>query len=176
MKSIQSDLILIHDTVFGAKESVTNGERELRVRNTPSYPLVADFSVSKLKQLERIEEENKYIIHRKAKNKQFWLDINEHCIIGPVRKVLEKRERKTIKPNAELNVEKAKAYPITELLPIKGNTAKCIWHNEATGSLHYYPKTNTVYCFGACGKSHDVIDVYMQLNNCDFKTAVKALQ
>ena len=42
--------------------------------------------------------------------------------------------------------------------------------------LKYYEKTNTCYCFGACGKAFDVIDIYMKLNNCDFKTTINQLK
>ncbi len=78
-------------------------------------------------------------------------------------------------PNAELNIEKAKQYPITDLLEFKHRTAKCIFHNDKRPSLYYYPESNTCYCF-SCAKYADSITVYMTLNNCDFKTAVKSLQ
>jgi len=71
--------------------------------------------------------------------------------------------------------EKVKVYPIDKLIDFKHKKACCIWHNEKTPSLTYYPKTNSVYCFG-CGKYGDVIDVYRQLNNCDFKTALNELK
>ncbi len=75
------------------------------------------------------------------------------------------------------NVQKAKLYPVTELLKFnRSKTALCPFHNEKTPSLHYYPKTNTVYCFGGCGKSYDAIDIYMKLNDISFKDAVKNLQ
>lgn len=73
-------------------------------------------------------------------------------------------------------VTNARGYLITELLEfdIKGK-AVCPFHNEKTGSLHYYKKTNTCYCFGGCGKAYDAIDIYRQLNNCSFTEAVKHL-
>lgn len=75
----------------------------------------------------------------------------------------------------DLNITKAKQYPIDNLIDFDGGGfARCIWHSEKTGSMKYYPKENIVYCFGGCGK-HDAIDIYQKLNNVDLLTAVKAL-
>jgi DNA primase len=84
-------------------------------------------------------------------------------------------EKKIIDPDIKDKVLRAKMKPIPELLDFVGNVAKCIFHNERTGSLHYYKSTNTVFCFG-CSKHADSIAVYRQLNNCTFKEAVEALQ
>lgn len=75
------------------------------------------------------------------------------------------------------DLQRAKSYPIHQLLKFdkQGNT-RCIFHNEKTASLHYYPETNTCYCFGSCGKSFDAIDIYMKLHNVTFKEAVKKLK
>lgn len=70
--------------------------------------------------------------------------------------------------------ERAKQYPIENLVKFTHKKACCIWHTERTPSLAYYPHTNTVYCFG-CGKHGDAIDVYRRLHDCSFKDAVKAL-
>jgi DNA primase len=71
---------------------------------------------------------------------------------------------------------RAKEYPIDELLDFKQGKTCCLWHNEKTPSLHYFKKSNSVYCFGMCGKARDSIDVYRQLHNCSFNEAVSALQ
>lgn len=71
----------------------------------------------------------------------------------------------------------AKKHPISNLIEFDyGNKTICLWHNEKTPSLHFYPKTNTLYCFGMCGRVYDVIDVYKKLNNCSFKEAVEKLK
>ena len=73
-------------------------------------------------------------------------------------------------------VLRAKLYPIDALLRFSHNKTQCIWHmDKEKDDLHFYTKTNTVYCF-CCGKSGDAIDVYRKLHNCSFKEAVKALQ
>lgn len=73
------------------------------------------------------------------------------------------------------DLENAKTYPIPQLLKFKTNAALCIFHAEKSPSLQYYPKTNTCYCFGGCGKAYDVIDIYRKLHNCSFKEAIRAL-
>ena len=70
----------------------------------------------------------------------------------------------------------AKNFPITSLLgePCNGNF-DCLWHSDSNPSLHYYPETNTVYCF-SCQTFGDSLDVYMKMNNVDFIEAVRNLQ
>lgn len=79
--------------------------------------------------------------------------------------------KKTIRGSG---LEKAKTYPIDTLIPFVRGKALCLWHDDKTPSLTYYPKTNTAYCFG-CGKCVDAIDIYRKLHNCSFLTAIKNL-
>ena len=45
-----------------------------------------------------------------------------------------------------------------------------------TGAVKYYPETNTICCFGACGKkSYDVFDIYMNKYGADYNTALQTL-
>lgn len=74
----------------------------------------------------------------------------------------------------DLQIAKAKSFPITELLSFKRGQTLCPFHDDHKPSLKYYQKDNHVYCF-ACSTSADSIDVYMKLNGCDFKAAVRAL-
>ncbi len=70
----------------------------------------------------------------------------------------------------------AKQHPIHEFIKFGQNQkASCIFHSEKTSSMHYYKEKNRIFCFG-CGKSADAVDVYMQLHNCSFLEAVRALQ
>lgn len=73
-------------------------------------------------------------------------------------------------------VSKAKQFPITDLLEFEHGKARCIWHNEKTASLTYYPESNKVYCFGGCGRAYDSIDVYQQKFGVTFKEAVDKMQ
>lgn len=72
-------------------------------------------------------------------------------------------------------VLRAKSYPMTELLAFTRRKMCCPWHQESTPSLQYYPKTNSAYCFGQCGRAYDVIDAYRQVHNVGFVEAVKEL-
>lgn len=73
-------------------------------------------------------------------------------------------------------VLRAKNFPIPELITLTNNKIKCLWHAEKDASLTYYPKNNSLYCFGGCGRAYDAIDVYRQKYGCSFKDAVKKLQ
>ena len=90
----------------------------------------------------------------------------------------EKHERASARPNpytGDDKVLRAKSYPMDRVVAFTRRKACCLWHNEKTGSLHYYPKTNTAYCFGGCGRSYDVIDAYMKVHGVTFLEAVRAL-
>lgn len=76
----------------------------------------------------------------------------------------------------DTTINRAKSYPITNLVQFdRTKNIKCLWHSERTASLHYYPKTNTAYCFGGCGRAYDAIDFYRAIHNCNFTTAVREL-
>lgn len=45
-----------------------------------------------------------------------------------------------------------------------------------TGAVKYYPETNTICCFGACGKkSYDIFDIYANKYGADYNTAFSLL-
>lgn len=73
-----------------------------------------------------------------------------------------------------LNLQRAKDYPIDQLVKVKHNKALCVWHNDTNPSMHYYRKTNKVYCF-SCNKGGDAIDVVMQMKGCELPEAVAFL-
>ena len=83
-------------------------------------------------------------------------------------------EKKAGSGVTEEQVYRAKQVPITELLQFKRGTTLCIFHDDKRPSLKYYPKDNHVFCF-SCQRSADSIDLYMTLNGCDFKEAVRRL-
>ena len=93
----------------------------------------------------------------------------------------------TFKPSGLINntkpdekTQKANRYPIENLytgsLKKSGHAlmGKCPFHNESIPSFAIYPETNTWNCFAGCGGG-DAIAFYMKLYQCDFKTALEAL-
>lgn len=71
-------------------------------------------------------------------------------------------------------ISRAKSVPIASLIKVgRDHKALCPFHSDTKPSLHVY-KDNHAYCF-VCTKSASVIDIYMALHSCDFRTAVKAL-
>lgn len=75
----------------------------------------------------------------------------------------------------EDTILKAKTYPLSNFIEFTRYKAVCPWHKEKTPSLHYYPKSNTAYCFGSCGRTYDAIDFYREAHHCGFKKAVEEL-
>ena len=75
-----------------------------------------------------------------------------------------------------IDKESVKDILITDYLEFdRSRKRKCIWHDDNNPSMHYFPRTNSVYCF-SCGKHGDIIDVVMQLHGCDFRQALKILK
>lgn len=131
----------------------------------------------------KMEKDWSNIIYCNAKKEDegfWWLMINK-TLNKLCRPELQQYVIKPIKAKKGVGVSdeeiaRAKQYPIDDIMDFKHNVACCIWHDDTNASLHYYPKTNTLFCFGACGKARDAIDAYMQVNSCDFISAVKSMQ
>ena len=87
------------------------------------------------------------------------------------------RRKKTIRTDKNFgsDMEKAKAFPIPQIIDFVKGKAMCPFHNERTASLHYYEETNTTYCFGGCGKSFDAVDIYQKKFDVTVKTAIKEM-
>lgn len=138
------------------------------------YPEAKNYLKYKLNVSKQIIENTQFLKYLNYKN-YFWLDIIEELYIKPNENIIKKisllfKNKKNI-----LNIEKAKLFPITELLEFKNNKTKCIFHNDTNPSFNYFPKNNTTYCF-SCSTFADSIKIYQTLNNCSFIEAVKALQ
>lgn len=69
-------------------------------------------------------------------------------------------------------IARARAFPITDLIESKRDTAICPFHNEKTPSL--YLKNNFYHCFG-CGANGDTIDLVMHTKSFTFRQAVEYL-
>lgn len=74
---------------------------------------------------------------------------------------------------SEIEIQRAREFPITELIENKRMWAVCPFHSDREPSL--YLKKNFYHCF-ACGVSGDTIKLTQHVYNVDFKTAVKMLQ
>lgn len=88
------------------------------------------------------------------------------------RMLLRKMERRNI---AVGDLDRARQYPIDEIIQFKHDFAKCLWHNEKTGSLHMIKDRNIAYCHGACGKAYDSIDAARKVWGLSFCEAVTKL-
>jgi len=110
---------------------------------------------------------------------RYWYpDILEH-IEKQIQVIDQKLKRPKHVNNTCLSPDRlirAKKYPIHEMLDFDNTGFRlCKWHNENSGSLKYYPDTNTVMCYGGCGKK-DAIDVAMKVYDITFKEALEKLQ
>jgi DNA primase len=117
------------------------------------------------------------VLEDRDKRKGILLPIRFHNAYVDAHRQKEERATNTTtdKYTGTDRVLRAKSYPLQNLIPFTRNKAVCPWHHEKTPSLAYYPKTNSAYCFGACGKPYDSIEAYRLLHNCSFKKAVDEL-
>lgn len=81
-----------------------------------------------------------------------------------------------------LDIEKAREYPIQELLdtPYKNAgsarlKALCSFHEEKTPSFVIYTNDNSAHCFGCNKHIGNAVDFLMERDNLEFKEAVKKL-
>lgn len=70
-------------------------------------------------------------------------------------------------------IERAKQYPLKDLLGTNKNITNCPFHDDRTASLNI--KNNFFHCHG-CGVSGDTIKFLMEKENLSFKEAVIKLQ
>jgi hypothetical protein len=130
---------------------------------------------SELKERRRYLEElsNQKISYKVYKSTEVFLELG----IEELQEKIKKKERVYSKHNKVIDIRKAREVPITDFIEIgRSGFIKCLWHPEKTPIMKYYPKQNTLHCFGGCCKSFDVIDVVMNLQGIDFISAVKQLQ
>jgi len=69
-------------------------------------------------------------------------------------------------------IERAKEYPVENIVEARRGMAPCIFHDDRNPSM--YVKNNFVHCF-SCGKTADVIEVYQKIHGATFPEAVEAL-
>jgi hypothetical protein len=173
LKQLHQDTWLI-ECLDHLEEEFFNPDKEIRFLGENRYydlrPYVAPKQVSLVERVmtERIYQQEVWKRKPQNDNEKIW---NEEAL-KTSREIEERLIRKmTARNSAVGDVDKAKQYPINELLKFVGGFAKCLEHQERTGSLKYYKESNTCYCF-SCAKSFDSIDIYKLINNCSFKEAV----
>lgn len=111
----------------------------------------------------------------RAQRQAQWLPTRFHNAYIDANRPQNRTNQEVSKYTGDDRVLRAKSYPLTNLIEFKQKKAICPWHSEKSGSLAYYPKTNSAYCFGACGRAYDSIDAYRQKYGGSFLDAVKAL-
>ena len=110
----------------------------------------------------------------KKKRKAMWQPTVFHdAYLDKHRERVERAERGPSPYTGDDKVLRAKSYPMDKVIKFDRGFAICPWHSEKTGSLKYYPKTNSAYCFGGCGRAYDTIDAHMKKHG---KTFVEALE
>jgi hypothetical protein len=72
-------------------------------------------------------------------------------------------------------IQRAREYPIDQLIQFNRDFSKCFLHEDKTPSLHYHRGRNMAFCF-SCKTSFDPIGVLMKRDGRTFPEAVKQLQ
>lgn len=86
------------------------------------------------------------------------------------------RKIKNMPESEKLDIEKAKAVPILDIIGgamKRGNMTHCPFHTDSHPSAKIN-KNNTLKCF-SCGFYGDSVAVWMKINNVNFKDAVNQL-
>lgn len=98
-------------------------------------------------------------------------------IVAELSALRKNRKKKDAKASSNATLEDIKRIPVTNYLTFNADgKCRCIWHDEKTASMKYYPRTNSVYCFG-CSRYGDIISVVQQVRGIPtFKEAVAFLR
>lgn len=157
-----------------------------KVTWTP-YQLYAEFPQSKPAALRAIKELRRQVFTLQDIGRSKYELVNKILLDEPIARLMVRIDylKKFIDlctykkgDNGEVyaqRVLRAKAVPATNFIEFdRSGFAECVWHNEKSGSMKYYPKENKVTCFG-CNKSGDVIDILMTIKNLSFLQAVNQL-
>ena len=166
------------EVIASIKKSNEENLEHIRQREKELNKFVVPHNLTKKERAEMLRETQKQIdSYRKTiqdkgtENAQY-----EECEI--IRWIKKKEAIKMMmKPQKEFaSLDKAKAYPIEELIEFnRSGFVCCLFHDEVHGSMYWDKKRNKAHCFGACGKGYDPIDVYMKLKSVSFNDAVKML-
>lgn len=124
----------------------------------------ADLELRKIKNKEL--REHKLALNEIRRNRL----ITERAENDTILSFMNPRKSKGVQ-NFQMELSKAKGFPIDKLLPFTRNKTKCIWHTDKDPSLYYYRKDNRVHCF-ACGKGGDAVDVAMQMKGLSIGDAI----
>jgi len=136
-----------------------------------------EVSAPKLKSLmDKILDERDY---RSKRLKVIPRNENEKIYLDGTLEMSRERELKLIgrleKGNGfNLDVDRARDFPVEELIKFRNGFSKCLWHNDTSPSLHWFKQANRVHCF-SCSRTFDSIDVAQKLFSLSFKKAVKKL-
>lgn len=176
LKQLHQDTWLA-DCLDHLEEEFFNPDKEIRFLGENRYydlrPYVAPKQVSLVERVmtERIYQQEVWKRKPQNDNEKIW---NEEAL-KTSREIEERLIRKmTARNSAVGDVDKAKQYPLDELVEFKHGFARCVFHTEKTGSMKFYKEQNRAHCF-SCNKSFDAIDIYRQINNCSFREAINYL-
>lgn len=153
--------------------------------------LIKDFK-KELRGLDSVKSEVKTIVQKKVSDYRHYnilLDLYTTLAVEPRYSTVVKRlsELEKIQSNfkysnvvgssqTQIKPADVKHVPITKYLEFNSSgKARCLWHEEKTPSMQYYPQTNTLKCFG-CGKFADIIDVVQEVHKVDFRSALTILK
>lgn len=70
--------------------------------------------------------------------------------------------------------DRAREYPVEQLLEFRRGMAICLWHDDTNASLYHSVARNRVHCF-VCEHDTDAIGIVMAQDRCKFPQAVKKL-
>lgn len=160
---------IIHSGQIEAlKRSVENAKRyEVPSSDDP-------LRLEALKELQKVLVTEKKACNKKGGGTPFHRDLALAWVEKEIAGEKKIAQRAALPKRDGTDVARAKAYPIKNLLKVrKDGFAICIFHNEKSPSMKVY--ADHAYCFGACSKRYDAIDIFMQIHGCTFKEAIKLM-
>lgn len=163
--------------INGLKQRIEEDRLKIRILNERKKTASTQFTAFKDHWwLELIHERyNKDIVDLRREIKSWEALISQLRNRGKAHKEADKQKI------TGADIQLAKDIPMVIILDGEyrhvGNTlvGKCPFHTDRTPSFTVFLKTNTWYCFSACGEGGDTIAYMMKKTGADFITTIKFL-
>src|ERR1035437_1294011 len=124
-----------------------------------------------------MEKINDEIVYRQKRMKIIPADELHRIYLEETLRMSRDRESQLIRKMTARNsavgdIDKAKQYPIDQLITFKHGFAKCLDHVDNHASMKYYEKENRCHCF-SCMRNFDAIDIARKIWGLSFKETIK---
>jgi hypothetical protein len=165
---------VVHDILDEELEAIRNIEKDYYEHEWPRVMKHVREMQNDISKHEQHEMRRRYLLNRIQELKPKYLETQSPELHRELSALLFETKVFTgkITGTTPETIDRARQYPLTNLVKSRNGMAICPFHNEKTPSLNI--KNNFYFCHG-CGESGDTISFVMKRDNLRFPEAVAKL-